>query len=227
MMWPVSPRPHLRSVVEIVLYGDVLDPWAWIAERRISLAADGFHGRFTTLRHAPLPRRWEPRAPTTAERRARARELQRAAREPDAPPLSPALWSDAGIAPLGSAPALIAVAAARLGGDAAAEHLRAVLREAALVEGIDVSRRDVIIELAARAGLNLARFLPALEASATERALLDEIGRARELGVDRGPALVIDDDWLVRGLRSLRDYRLLFKRYLAVRAGTSVEHTVH
>ena len=41
------------------------------------------------------------------------------------------------------------------------------------------------------------------------------------------PALVIGEEWLVSGPRSLRDYRLVLKRYLADRAGTPIEHTVH
>jgi predicted DsbA family dithiol-disulfide isomerase len=210
-----------------VLHGDILDPWCWVAEKRVVLAADGFHGRFLPLETAPLPRRWEALAPTAAERRAWATELRRASREPDAPPFSTELWNGSGGGPLSSAPALIAVAAARLQGEAAAATLRGALREAALVAGLDVSRPDVIVELAARAGVDLARFVPAFEAPATEDALLDDIRASHDLGVTEGPALVINDDWLVTGMRSLRDYRVLFKRYLAMRAGTPVAHTVH
>jgi len=222
---PVAPRAA-STPIPLVLHGDVLDPWCWIAERRIVIAADELHGRFLPLEHAPLARRWEPRAPTAAERRYRARELKRAAREPDAPPFSPDLCSsDTG--PLSSAPPLIAVAAAGFQGTAAESRLREALREAALVSGLDVSRRDVIMEVASRAGLDLARFVPAFEAPGTARALLDDLEESYELGVERGPALVVDDDWLVSGLRSQRDYRLLLKRYLATRAGTPVEYIVH
>lgn len=224
-MRPVVPR-QVRTPIPLVLHADVLDPWAWIAERRIVMAAEALHGRFLPLEHAALPRRWEARAPGAAERRRRSRELARAARESDAPPFSSALWDGDGC-PQSSAPPLVAIAAARMQGSAAADALRGALREAALLRGLDVSRSDVILEVAARAGLDLARFVPAFEAPGTERALLDEIDQARELGVTTGPALVINDDWLVSGLRSLRDYRLLLKQYLTMRAGTRVEHTVH
>jgi predicted DsbA family dithiol-disulfide isomerase len=210
-----------------VLHGDVLDPWCWIAERRICMAADELHGRFLTLRLAPLPRRWEDRAPTSAERRFRARELKRAAREPDAPPFSQELWTGAGPLSSSSAPALVALAAARLQGQPEELKLREALRHAALVSGVDVSRTDVIVEIAARAGLDMASFVPALRAGATERSVRAEIDAAVDLGVEVGPALVINDDWLASGLRSFRDYRLLLKRYLAMRAGTPMEHTVH
>ncbi len=210
-----------------MLHGDLLDPWCWLAERRIVIAADELLGRFLPLDHAPFPRRWDFRAPTSAERRTRARELRRAAREPDAPPFSTELWSGNAAGPQSSAPALIALAAARLQGRPAETALREALRAAALVSGVDVSRTDVIMEVAARAGLDLARFVPAFEAPGTERALLHEIHEARDLGVEDGPALVINDDWLAAGLRSLRDYRLLLKRYLSKRSGSRVEHTVH
>jgi predicted DsbA family dithiol-disulfide isomerase len=191
------------------------------------MAADELHGRFLPLEHAPLPRRWEPRAPSARERRARVRELRRAAREPDAPPFSPEVWSGGGTGPQTSATPLVAVAAARLQGVPAANRLRAALQEAALVSGLDVSRSDVILEVAARAGLDLARFVPAFEAAGTERALHEDVDEARDLGVEECPSLVINEDWLVPGLRSLRDYRLILKRYLAMRAGTMVAHTVH
>lgn len=191
------------------------------------MAADALHGRFLPVEHAPLPRRWEPRAPSARERRSRVREIRRAAREHDAPPLSPEVWSDSPVGPQTSAPPLLAIAAARFQGLAAASRLRTALREAALVSGLDISRRDVILEVASRAGLDLARFLPAFEAPGTERALLEDIEEARDLGVERSPSLVINDDWLVPDLRSLRDYRLILKRYLAMRAGTTVAHMVH
>lgn len=222
----MAPRP-VSATLPIVLHGDVLDPFCWLAEKRIALAADELHGRFLPLEHAPWARRWEPRAPSARERRERARELTRAAREPDAPPFSPEVWSGSCAGPQTSAPPLVAIAAARFQGIPAADKLRASLREAALVSGLDISRRDVILEVAARAGLDLARLLPAFEATATERALLEEMARARELGVEEGPSLVVNDDWLVPGLRSLRDYRLIMKRYLATRAGAMVAHTVH
>ncbi len=226
MMPAVAPRP-VSSPISLVIHGDLLDPWCWIVEKRIAIAAEELHGRFLPLEHAPLPRRWEPRAPTARERRKNVRELERAAREADAPPFSIGLWIEGGTGPQTSGPPLVAIAAARLQGFPAADRLRAALREAALVAGLDISRPDVIVEVAARSGLDLAGFVPAFEAPGTERAVVADIEEARELGVKAGPALVINEDWLVSGVRSLRGYRLLLKRYLAMRAGTPVEHTVH
>ncbi len=222
----VAPRP-VSAPIPLVLHGDVLDPWCWIAEQRIATAADELHGRFQPLAHAPMPRRWEPRAPTPAERRTRIRELKRAALEPGAPAFTAELWSGPGTGPQSSAPALVAVAAACMQGLQAEQAMRHALREAALVVGVDVSRTDVIVEVAARAGLDLARFIPAFEASGTARAVREDVDEARDLGVRFSPSLVINEDWLVTGLRSLRDYRTLLRRYLADRAGSPVEHTMH
>jgi predicted DsbA family dithiol-disulfide isomerase len=216
-----------RAPISLTLHGDVLDPWCWIVERRVVIAAEELHGRFMPLVHVPLPKRWEARAPSAAERRQRARDLRRAAQEADAPHFSPELWSASAPGPVSSAPALVAIAAAGLQGRAAASALREALREAALVRALDVSRRDIVVEVAALAGIDLALFMPAFEAPGTERALLDEVAEAAELGIETGPALVIGDDWMIAGVRSFRDYRVALKRYLAARAGTHVEHTVH
>jgi predicted DsbA family dithiol-disulfide isomerase len=222
---PLSPRDR-GGLVELVLHGDLLDPWCWIAERRIAAAAAECPGLFMPVAHAALPRRWDACAPSRVERRSLARELKRAAREPGAPPFSTELW--AGVhGPFTSAPPHVAVAAARLQGPAQAEALFEALRAAALLSGIDVTRADVIVEIAARTGLDLARFVPALHAPATERALRAEVEDAFELGVHCGPSLVIGEAWLVSGLRPVREYRTLLKRYVSRGAHATAEHTVH
>ena len=212
--------------IPLLLHGDLLDPWSWLAEQRICAAADELHGLFMPLEHGPFPRSWEPRAPGAAERRNRARELRRAAKEPDAPPFSTELWASAD-GPQSTAPPHIAVAAARMQGPAAAAALREALRRAALVSGIDVTRSDVILEIASRAGLDLERFVPAFQAPGTARALRADVEEACELGVGCCPSLVINEEWLVSGARSLRDYRLLLRRYLARGTGMPMEHIVH
>ena len=222
----MAPRHTPPALFSLVVYGDLLDPWCWLAEQRIAAAAEELHGRFEPLEPAPWPRRWEPRAPTAAERRQRIRELTRAAKEPDAPRFSTELW-EGEHGPRTSAPPLIAVAAARMQGPAAAVTMREALRTAALVCGVDVTRSDVILEIASRAGLDLARFVPAFQAPGTERALRAQIEDSCDRGVEIGPSLVVGEDWLVSGVRSLREYRTVLKRYLAKRGGTTVEHTLH
>src|SRR6266568_8478526 len=145
-MAPVTSDPSNSFPIELVLYGDVVSPWCWLAEKRIGAAAKLLDGFFAPLRHAPFPLRPEPRAPSPAERRASASEVRKAARQPDGGFLSPDLWIT-GDAPSSSLPALAALAAARLQGPEWEELLRERLREAALVTGLNVARPDVLIEV--------------------------------------------------------------------------------
>lgn len=210
-----------------MLHGDLLDPWSWIAERRLAVALEPFDGRFAPIEHSPFPRRWDTRVPSTAERRARARAIERAAREKDAPPISPELWTSPS-PPSSSAPPLLALAAARLQGAARESALRDALREAALVRGLDVSRPDVIAEVASRApGLDLARFLSALRAPATERSVRDAFSAALDRGVEAAPSLVIGEEWLVQGPRPTDEYREILQRYLVRSVGVPLARSVH
>jgi predicted DsbA family dithiol-disulfide isomerase len=223
----VAPFRYEQHRVSIVLHGDVLDPWCWIAERRLALAAERFDGRFAPIEHSPFPRRWQPRVPSAAERRARARAVVRAAREKDAPPISPELWISAS-PPASSAPPLLALAAARLQGAARESALREALREAALVRGLDVSRSDVIVEVASRApGLDLSRFLSAVRAPATERSVRAAFNAALDRGVQAAPSLVIGEDWLVQGPRTTEEYREILQRFLVRSVGVPLERIVH
>lgn len=210
----------------LVLHGDVLDPWSWIAERRLTAAADAFPGRFSVT-HAPFPRRWDLRIPSLRERNARARAVGRAAREDDAPPLSPELWTSAS-PPASGAPALVALAAARLQDPAREDVLRAALREAALVRGLDVSRSDVILEVASLDPLlDLARFASALRAPATEREVRGAFEDALDKGIESAPSLVVGDEWLVAGARTSAEYHEILSRYLVMRAGVPAERVLH
>jgi predicted DsbA family dithiol-disulfide isomerase len=223
----VAPIRREDPRVSLVLHFDLLDPWCWIAERRVAAAAEAFHGRFHAIELAPFPRRWEPRVPSAAERRARARAVERASREKDAPPVSAALWTSES-PPTSGAPALVALAAARLQGAAQEGALRDAVREAALVRGLDVSRTDILVELAARtASLDLARFVSALQAPATERQVRAQVAAAMDRGVSAAPALVIGEDWLVTGPRTAADYHDILRDYLVMRAGVPAERTVH
>jgi predicted DsbA family dithiol-disulfide isomerase len=224
-MRAVAPTRREEACVPLVLHADLLDPWSWIAERRIAAASEAFPARFV-LEHSPFPRRWDLRVPTAAERRARARAIERAARESDAPPLSPELWSSPS-PPSSGAPALVALAAARLQGAAREGVLREALREAALVRGLDISRGDVLIEVASRAGLDLARFVSALKAPATERQVRAAFSEALEKGIEAAPALVVGEEWLLAGARSVAEYHEVLERYLVRRAGAPAERLLH
>jgi predicted DsbA family dithiol-disulfide isomerase len=197
-----------------------------VAERRLRAALDDAPVAFAPLRLEPFPLRAEPCALTAKERRDYVRVARRAAKEPEAAGTTPDLWlSDD--PPLTTLPALAALEAARLQGPAREAALRGALREAALVRGINVTRRDVLYELAGAAGLDVARFATALAAPATEKRVLESFDEALGKGIDTAPALVIGDEWLVAGPRSADEYRSVLRRYAAARLGLQGVRVVH
>jgi predicted DsbA family dithiol-disulfide isomerase len=212
--------------VTLVLYEDPLSTWCWIAERRIAAALEALPGVFAPLAHAPFPLRVEPAALTRSERRALARAARRAAREPEARGTAPDLWLSPD-APRTSVPPLAALAAARLQGAAREDALRSAIREAALVRGLDVSRADVLLELAERSGLDLTRFAPAFSARRTLEHVRARRADAVDRGIDAVPALVIGDEWLVTGARTEEEYLDVLRRYAMVRLGIPEERTLH
>jgi predicted DsbA family dithiol-disulfide isomerase len=212
--------------VSLVLYEDPLSPWCLVAERRLRAALEDAPGAFAPLRLEPFPLRPEPRALTVKERRAFVRVARRAAKEPEAAGTTPDLWLSED-PPLTTLPALAALEAARLQGPAREAALRDALRDAALVRGINATRRDVLYELAGAAGLDVARFATALAAPATERRVLESFDEALGKGIDTAPALVIGDEWLVAGPRSADEYRSVLRRYAAARLGLQGVRVVH
>jgi predicted DsbA family dithiol-disulfide isomerase len=129
--------------------------------------------------------------------------------------------------PLTTLPALAALEAARLQGTTREAAFREALRDAALVRGINATRRDVLYELAGSAGLDVARFATALAAPATEKRVVDSVEEALDKGIESAPALVIGDEWLVAGPRSVDEYRSVLRRYAAARLGIPGVRVVH
>jgi predicted DsbA family dithiol-disulfide isomerase len=223
----VPPRTRPAELASLVLYEDPLSPWCLVAEERIRSVLDDVPDAFCPLRIEPFPLRPDPRAPTARERRALARAGRLASREPEAAHTRPDLLWLSPDPPLSSVPALTALAAARLQGAAREHALRDAMREAALVRGINVTRTDVLYELADAAGLDVDRFAGALSAPATERRVRSAYLDALEKGVERAPALVVADEWLVAGLRPAKEYRAILRRYATARMGCPPTRTVH
>jgi predicted DsbA family dithiol-disulfide isomerase len=219
-------RVTVADPVSLVLYEDPLSPWCLVAERRIRAALEDAPGAYAPLRLEAFPMRAEPRALTAGERKAYVRTARTAAREPEAAGTTADLWlSDD--PPLTTLPALAALEAARLQGATRETALREAVRNAALVRGINAARPDVLYELAAAAGLDVARFAGALCAPATEKRVLESYEEALGKGIECAPALVIGDEWLVSGARQLEDYRAVLRRYAAARLGLQAVRVVH
>ena len=207
------PLSLLRAdLASLVLYQDPLSPWCLVAERRIAAAAAHLPGVFGPLRLEPFPTRVTPRALTRSERCALARAARRAAREPEVSGSIPDLWLSPD-APLSSVPVLAALAAARLQGAHREAAFRAAVRQAAFYRGLNVSRSDVLLELADRAGLDLAAFAAVLASPWAELRVQRAMEAALERGVEEVPSLVIGEEWLVVGTRRTADYRSILRRY--------------
>jgi predicted DsbA family dithiol-disulfide isomerase len=217
---PPAERPTL------VLYEDPLSPWCLVAERRITAALQELSEAFGPLHHEPFPLRVEARAITRTERQRLARAVRRASREPEASGVTPDLWLSPD-PPLSSIPPLAALAAARQQGKDREQMLRGALREAALFRGVNVSRRDVLYELAERAGLDVERFAGTLSAPQTERRIRERFEDALDRGVEVAPALVIGEEWLVAGPRSSDEYRHILLRYARAKLALPPDHTLH
>ncbi len=222
----MPPRIAAADPVSLVLYEDPLSGWCLVAERRIRAALEDVPGVFAPLRLEPFPLRAEARALGVRERLVLVRAARKAAREPEAAGTTPDLWLSPE-APHSTLAALAALVAARLQGPTREAALRAALRDAALVRGIDVTRRDVLFELASAAGLDVGRFETALSARATEQRVLDSFDDALGMGIQSAPALVLGDEWLVAGARSIDEYRGVLRRYAAARLGLSNVRVVH
>jgi predicted DsbA family dithiol-disulfide isomerase len=122
----------------------------------------------------------------------------------------------------------VALAAARLQGASHEATLRDALRDAAFVRGLDVSRSDVLVEVAARQpALDLCRFVSALRAPATERQVRAAYEAAIDRGVSTAPSLVVGEEWLLSGPRTTADYHDTLERFLTLRAGVPAERTLH
>ncbi|HZI16352.1 MAG TPA: DsbA family protein [Myxococcus sp.] len=215
----------LHKPLQITVYQDVLCSWCYLADLRLEGLRQEF-GEAVRWSVRPYPLRVHDVLPTERETRGLVEEVQRAQREPDpaARLLSTDLWLG-GDPPRTSVPALAALEAARLQGPQARSFLARSMQRAALEQGVNVSRPDVVFELASRVGLAMNQFSAAFRSEETRRLILDEHRDATNRGVRGVPTLVIGGRWMLCGLREASEYRehiLACLGKLAVpRSGTS------
>lgn len=213
----------MRSPVSITLFHDLLSPFCAIASARLTALADEL-GPAVRIERRPCPLWLEGEGGAQAERERARRRVRAVAREPEGAGFVETLWREA--APY-CLPPLVAVEAARLQGAHAADRLIARLQRAAFVEGLDISRRDVIAEIAEREGLDLGPFLVALDTDGARRAVERSRDEALARGVWALPAVVIGEERLLTGMRPLAEYREEALRWLAERADGGTPPRVH
>jgi predicted DsbA family dithiol-disulfide isomerase len=194
-----------QKPLQIIVYQDVLCAWSYLAESRLAPLRDELRDLVRWL-YRPFPLRAAESRLTEADLHGFAEEIRKASDEPDGRRLVPDLWIS-GDPPRSSVPALAALEAARLQGHHARSLLCHAMQRAALEQGVNVSRPDVVLELAARVGLDMNRFSAAFHSSKTERLIIEEHRLASGRGVRKVPTLVIAGRWMISGLRETREYR--------------------
>jgi len=214
--------------MQVVIYQDVLCAWCYIAEQRLH-AVQRELGDQLRWRSRPFPLRLHEALPSSKELAGWVKDLRAAKEEPEGDALRADLWTS-GDPPRSSVPALAALEAARLQGAAARHVLARALQRAALEQGVNVARTDVVFELAASVGLEMNRFSAAFQSPETRQLILQEHRLARERGVRGVPTVVIGGRWMICGLREVAEYRdhilgCLNKVERARAAGS--HHTLH
>ncbi len=197
-------KPNQKPL-QIMVYQDALCAWCYVAESRIEVLKREFGDSVRWLRR-PFPLRPQDVVPSDRDRLQWLKEVAAAQLEPEGKKLTPELWNAREL-PRSSVPALAALEAARLQGREAHDALFHSLQRAGLEQGVNITRSDVIFELASGLGLEMNRFCAAFGSPETRRLIAEEHKLASERGVKGAPTLVIAGKWMLSGLRDISEYR--------------------
>ncbi len=196
---------RLRRPLTVYFYRDLLCTWCHVAAARLASVRAEF-GDLIDWRVRPFPMKVEEAVPTERELRGWMDGLRRARREPEGKALAGEIWTS-NDPPRSSIAPLAAVEAAQLQGQAAADRLAQALGRAGLEQGLNITRSDVVLELASGLGLEMNRFTAAWQSPQTRRLILEEHRLASARGISRVPTLVIGGRWMLSGLKSASEYR--------------------
>ena len=211
--------------LELTLYHDVLCSWCYVADARLDYLRDEY-GPMVRWRLRPYPLRPENQLPDKKQRAVQARHFRRVAREQEGKGVKADLWTGQD-PPSSSLPPLVALEAALAQGPEMQRALLKALRRKAFVEGLNVARRDVQVEVAAQEGLDVTRFLERLDDPRLVAEVNVSVDEAEALGIKGVPALVIGGEWLMQGCRDLSEYRQVIDKYLRERVAAAPVRLVH
>src|SRR5207302_2786100 len=147
-----SPHSDDPIGVELVLYHDVLCSWCYVADARLDYLRDEY-GPTVRWQMRPYPLRPDNQLPDKKQRAVLARHFRRVAREEEGKGVKADLWTGQD-PPASSLPPLVALEAALSQGPEMQRALLKAMRRKAFVEGLNVARRDVQVELAAQVGVD-------------------------------------------------------------------------
>jgi putative protein-disulfide isomerase len=217
--------PGGAADVEVVLFHDVLCAWSYLADARLDVLRAEF-GEQVRWSYRGYPLRPDEEALGKKERQQLARHCRRLGKEPEGKGVVADLWTGRD-APVSSLPPLVALEAARQQGSEVHDALLKALRRAAFLRGMNISRRDVLLEIAGTVGLDEARFLRDLDDPRSFDRLQEGVGDAESIGVRGVPAVIIGDEWMMQGCRDLQEYRGVLERYLAERTTVAALRVLH
>jgi predicted DsbA family dithiol-disulfide isomerase len=216
---------HDPAGVEVVVFHDVLCAWSYLADARLAVLRAEF-GEQVRWSYRGFPLRPDEQALEKKERQQLARNVRRIAREPEGQGVVADLWTG-NDAPVSSLPPLIALEAARQQGAEQHDALLEALRRAAFVRGMNVTRRDVLLEVAGALGLDETRFLRDLDDPRSFDRLQEGVDDAESMGIRGAPAVIIGDEWLMQGCRDVQEYRGVLEKYLTERTTVTAMRVVH
>ena len=211
--------------LELTLYHDVLCSWCYVADARLDYLRDEY-GPMLRWRLRPYPLRPENQLPGKKQRAVQARHYRRVSREKEGKGVKADLWTGRD-PPSSSLPPLVALEAALSQGSEMQRALLKAMRRKAFVEGLNVARRDVQLEVAAQEGLDVSRFLERLDDPRLVQEVNGSVDEAEALGIKGVPALVIGGEWLMQGCRDLSEYRQVIDKYLRERVAAAPLRLVH
>ena len=215
----------MREPVRLAFFHDVLCAYCYVTAQRLAQLEQEF-GDLVRLDLRAFPLRPMPEAVSRREVRRQVRLVKKAAGEPEHLELRSELWR--GIdPPQSSLPPLLALEAARQQSRRAEKALAQRLRDTAFRFGVNVTRRDVIFEIAAVTGLAMGRFAAAFDSQATLRAVEQSRLEAIRRGVHAVPAVVIGEEWSMTGVRELHEYREVLLRWCERQGGTHSPRTLN
>lgn len=192
--------------ISVVVYQDVLCAWSYLADLRLERVRERF-GAAVDWKFRPYPLRVSETLPTLKELHSAREELERARNEPEAEArrLCADLWNSAR-GPRSSLPPLAALEAARMQSEGQRRQLLRIMQRTALETGMDVTRNDVIFELASHVGLKMDPFAAAFRSDKTRKLIRQEHRLATARGVSGVPTIVVANRWMMSGLREEREY---------------------
>jgi len=210
--------------IPVLFFHDVLCAYCGITAERLSQLRREF-GELLDISLRAYPLRLDDKVLTDKDLRRLARHVRIASREPEGTGYSAGIWLN-GDPPPSSLPPLIALEAARAQGPAAQEALASRLRSAAFRAGLNVCRRDVILEAAVAAGLDVSRLASSLDLRSSARAVESSHQDAVGHGVRAIPSVVVGEEWMLTGVRETSEYRDVLFRWLE-RHGGRPARTIH